>query len=259
MESLRKPFFVAAIILSFLAVLGEVSGKFLLVAKPGETNSKSKIDTVDGLANSLTQNHLPVSLPAANSGHPPAGDAIPAMALLDFIVLFTVGLMGSQFLLGENLQGRIQGLVSLIVSLIILIVAVLTFLAIMAKLLLMVGLFLAIPFGTLVYLAVWGSFDTGGDQVALGLLLGLKVGFAICLVLAHQGFLKQKGLMLLVLTSFLANFLISFLHALVPSILVSITDDIACLIVIVLAVIWAIQLFIFSVISVVKAITGVVV
>lgn len=163
MESLRKPFFVAALILSFLAVLGEVSGKFLLQVNPSEINSNSKIDSVDGLKNSLTQNHLPISLPASNSSHPPAGDAIPAMAMLDFLLLFTVGLMGSQFVLGENLQGRIQGLVSLIVSLIILIAAFFTFLAIMAKLLLMVGLFLAIPFGTLIYLAAWGSFDTGGS------------------------------------------------------------------------------------------------
>jgi hypothetical protein len=102
---------------------------------------------------------------------------------------------------------------------------------------------------------IWGFFNTGAAKVALGLLLALKLGFAFCLVLAHQRFLQNKGLVLIVLTSFVANLVVSFLHALVPSILVSITDSIAAIVVLILAAIWAFIFLIGSIISIVKAIT----
>jgi len=124
----------------------------------------------------------------------------------------------------------------------------------LAKVMLMIGLFLSVPFGTLAYLAIWGFFNTGAAKAALGLLMALKLGFGACLVLAHQRFLQNKGLVLIVFTSLLANLIVSFLHAVVPSVLVSITDGIAGIVVLILAVIWAIFLLIGSVISVIKAI-----
>ena len=82
----------------------------------------------------------------------------------------------------------------------------------------------------------------------------LKFGFIVCLILAHQRFLQNKGLVLIVLTSLLANLIIGFLHNFVPGPLVSITDAIGAIIVGILAVIWAIVLLIFSIISIIKAI-----
>jgi VanZ family protein len=82
----------------------------------------------------------------------------------------------------------------------------------------------------------------------------LKLAFAACLVLAHPRFLQNKGLVLIVLTSLLANVIISFLHGFVPVFLVSITDLIAALISGVLAAVWAVFLLVGAVISVVKAI-----
>ena len=65
----------------------------------------------------------------------------------------------------------------------------------------MVSLLLAPPFGPIAYLALWGGFDTDGATVALGLTMLLKLAFAACLVLAHQRFLQNKGLVVLVLLS----------------------------------------------------------
>ena len=76
-----------------------------------------------------------------------------------------------------------------------------------------------------------GRSIAGLAGVLLGLIMTLKFGFAGCLAFAHQGFLKMKGLVLIVLTSMLAGIIVSFLHGLVPGILVSITDAIAAIIV----------------------------
>jgi VanZ family protein len=84
--------------------------------------------------------------------------------------------------------------------------------------------------------------------------MGLKLGFVVCLLLAHQRFLQNKGLVLLVLTSLLANLIIGFLHNFVPLPLVSITDAIGAIVVAILAVIWALVLLIFAIISIIKAI-----
>ena len=118
----------------------------------------------------------------------------------------------------------------------------------------MIALFLAAPFGTLAYLAMYGSFNRAGASGVLGASMFLKLAAAVLLVLAHQGFLKMKGLTLLVLTSLVGNIIVSFLHGLVPIILVSITDAVAAIVVGILALIWAIVLLIFSIIAIVKAI-----
>jgi MFS superfamily sulfate permease-like transporter len=49
----------------------------------------------------------------------------------------------------------------------------------------------------------------------------LKIPFGVCLVLAQQRFRQNKGLVLMVLTFFVATAIVSFLHGLVPGFLVS--------------------------------------
>ncbi len=79
-----------------------------------------------------------------------------------------------------------------------------------------------------------------------------KLAFAILLVFAHQRFLQNKGLVLIILTSLLATIIVSFLHGLVPRFLVSITDDIAAIVVAILAAIWALFFLIGSIPSIIK-------
>jgi hypothetical protein len=121
------------------------------------------------------------------------------------------------------------------------------------KLLIMVALFFAPPFGTIAYLAIWGDFPKTAAAVILGVLIALKIGATICLPLAQQRFLQLKSLILLVATSFLATIVVSFLHGLVPFPLVSITDAVAAIVVGILALIWAIVILIGSINAVVQA------
>ena len=120
-------------------------------------------------------------------------------------------------------------------------------------LILMVSLLLAIPFGTIVYMAKYASFDKTAAAITLSVIMSLKLGFAVFLVLAHQRFLENKGLILIILTSFLATIILSFLHGPFPGFLISITDDIGAIIVAVLAAIWALFYLIGSIPAIIKA------
>jgi hypothetical protein len=182
------------------------------------------------------------------------GMAIPYLAFLDGLLLLTAFLMGSSLIIPERIHGRVQGLVQLLCSLAVLIFGFLAGLVAFVLLMVMVGLFLAAPFGTLAYLAIWGSFDRGGASATLALLMALKLGFGIALVIAQQRFLTNKGLVLLVLTSLLANVIIAFLHGFLPSILTSITDALSAIIVAVLAFLWALFMFLWSIPAVLKSI-----
>ncbi len=223
LDELRKPFFFLALLLIVVAVLAEGAAKLL------------------GVQNA--------SLPA-----PASGFGVPAMLLLDTLLILTVTLMGLSLLIPERVQGRLQGLVTLIVSLVVLIAAVVLLFSSIQLLTLMVSLLLAAPFGTIAYLAAWGGFDRGGAATVLSLVLLLKLGFAICLVVAQQRFLENKGLVLLIATSLIAVLLLSFLHGFVPGILVSITDTVGALVIAILTLIWAVIFLIGAVISVVKAV-----
>jgi hypothetical protein len=252
MEKLRTPFFIGAVSFILLAVLLETGSglPFRLNEKDQKARLDEAITRVEGLTSKLVASpNLGSPLPSKRL----PGVGIPFMAFLDGLILLTVGLMGAQFFIGEQLQGRIQGIVNLAVSALVLVAVITSIFLTIAKVMLMVGLLVAFPFGTLIYLAMWGYFNTTGASVALGLLLTLKLLFGACLVLAHPRFLQNKGLVLITITSLLANVVLSFFHALVPSILVSITDAIAGIVVLVLAAIWAILFLVGSATAVRRA------
>jgi hypothetical protein len=120
-------------------------------------------------------------------------------------------------------------------------------------LIIMVTLLLAPIFGTIAYVAIYGHFDRGAASATLSLIMALKIGFVVCLLLAHQRFLQNKGLIVITLISLLCNIIISFLHGFVPLLLVSITDAIGAIIVAIIALIWTIFIFVFAVIAIIKA------
>jgi hypothetical protein len=143
--------------------------------------------------------------------------------------------------------------VTLIVSIVVILLAIVLIIIALLLLILMLALLFSAPFGTIVYFAVYGFFDRGGAATTLGFLMLLKLAFAVCLVIAHQRFLQNRGLVLIVLTSLVAGIIVSFLHGFVPRPLVSITDAIAAIIVGIIAVIWAIVLLIGSLVSIFKS------
>jgi hypothetical protein len=219
-ERLRLPFFVVAVVCLGFAVLLEVGSALFL---------------------------------SSGRGQPP-GLGVPYLALVDGTVLFMVLLMALSLLVGQNLEGRIQGIASLVFSIVIIIVGIVLLFVAINLLLLMVGLLLAVPFGTIAYLAVFGHFPRGTAATFLALVLLLKIVFAICLPLAQQRFLAMKGLVVLVLLSFVASIVVAFLHGLVPGILVSITDAIAAIVLAIVGIVLAIVMLVFAIVAIVRAI-----
>ncbi len=174
----------------------------------------------------------------------PPGRGIPYLALVDVIVAYTLVLTSLPLIVPDRVQGKVQGIVTLVASIVLLIAAfVLTLLALVA-LLLMVTMFLSIPFGTIVYVSLFGDFETGRAAAILTLLMILKLVGVVLLIVAQPRFLQNKGLVLLVLTSLIATIVVSFLHGLVPGVLVSITDALAAIVVGIAAIVWAIVLII---------------
>lgn len=227
LDELRKPFLVIALVLILLVVIVEVSSNLLLdLGTPGAA-----------------------SLDAETPGY-----GITYLAFLDTFVFYITLLIGLGMIIPERVQGRIQGIATLIVSFLGCLGTIFAIIACLIMLIIMVTLLLAPIFGTIAYLAIYGHFDRTGAAVTLSLIMMLKLGFVVCLLLAHQRFLQNKGLVLIVLTSLVANLIIGFLHNFVPGMLVSITDAIGAIIVGILAVIWAIVLLIFAIISIIKAI-----
>ncbi len=227
LDSMRKPFFIVALVAIFLAVFVELGS--LAVLGHGSTTSTNTL------------------------GVTPTGKAIPAMAFLDGLILFASLLIGIALLIPERVQSKIQGLVTLIFSILLILGCIAVIFADIALLILMVSLLMSVPFGTIAYLAVWADFPTGLAQVALSMIMTLKIVFAIFLVLAHQRFLQNKGLVLIIITSFVSNLVVAFLYGF-PVIIVSITDDIGAIIVCVLAIIWGIVYLIGGIVSVVKVV-----
>lgn len=256
-QKVRRLLFWAALVMSLLIVLIELGAVGVLKGAAQKASGVGDIipndpqvqEAFNGLDSDQTQ-----QLSSLASQNRPQGLGIPYMALLDGIILFTVGLIGLSEIISHRTHARIQGVATFIFAIVIIIVAIIMAFIAFALVLLMIGLLLAIPFGTLVYLAKFGFFNTGGAEAALALIWTLKVLFAICLVAANQRYLQNKGLVLLFLTSLVANMILAFVHGFVPGFLVSITDGIGAIIVAVLAIIWAIVLLVGSVPAVVRAV-----
>ena|ERR1700733_11303849 len=224
---MRKPIFIIALIAIGLTVLVELSSIALI------SNGSS------------SANALNVSV---------TGQAIPSMAYLDGLIFFAALIIAIALLVPERVQSKVQGIVTVIVSFSLLLGCIVCIFKNLTMLFLMISLLLAVPFGTIVYFAAWAHFDTNTARIALSLIMTLKIVFAVCLVLAQQRFLQNKGLVLIILTSFLENLIIAFLYGLVPGFLVNPADRIAAIICGVLGAIWAVIYLIGGIISVVKVI-----
>jgi hypothetical protein len=225
-DTLRKPFFVVALILLALAVLAELGSGIYIDA---DTKKAAQYAVGD------------------------PGLGISYLAILDGLVLFTIMLIGAPLLISDRVQGRIQGIITLIVALLALLGAIAMIFIALGLLLLMVSLLLSIPFGTALYMVKYAAFAKTAAAITLSLIMSFKLGFVVFLILAHQRFLQNKGLVLIILTSFLATIILSFLHGIVPRFLVSITDDIGAIIIAILAAIWALFYLIGSIPAIIKA------
>ena len=225
MDKLRIPFFAAALFVLLLAVLVEFAA-----AEP--------------LAR-LTAGQLGTKTP---------GIAINYLALLDALILYTLVWMALGLIFPRAITGRAQGIVTLVLSFFALLGTIVLIFAAFALLMVMIGLLLAIPFGTIAYFAAWGHFAVKAAGATLGLAMLLKLAFCVLLVLAHQQFLQNKGLVILVAVSLGLTWVTNFVQAFLPGFLVSIGDALVALIVGVVAAIWLLLLLITSIVATIKAI-----
>jgi hypothetical protein len=254
-DSLRKPFLVAAVLVvlvAFLSCLGSslVTGPPPFADRVNQTLSNpqtvallEKFDIDPGDAHDSLSDTRPEN---------PPGMGIPALALIEGLLLLVLVITAAPLLIGERITGVLTGGVSIIGGLVVLLAAIATAIVSFTALMLMVSLLLSAPFGTLAYLAIFGSFDSGGAAVFTSLVLGLTLAALVLLVLAQQRFLKGKGLLLLLLTAVLLTFVTSLLHSIVPGFLVSITDALAALITAIVSAIWALLVLIGGIVSAVR-------
>jgi hypothetical protein len=183
---------------------------------------------------------------------PRPGLGIPSLAALDALLAMSLAIVASGALgVSPQLLARGSGCVVTIVSFLTLLASLIMVFVAFALVMLMVGLLLAVPFGTAVYMAVFGSFPKGSAAITLALLMTLKLVAALLLFLGNQNIIKSKSTILMFATSILLTFLISFLHGLMPGFLVSITDGVGAIIAYIAAIIWAIIYLVGGIMSVV--------
>jgi hypothetical protein len=261
-ENLRKLPFFAALVLILIAVLLEVGQLGLVQGKAHRpedfqntiTSSQAYQDAIRDLDEGDRDDVEKKLSQAVTEQDRPRGLAISYMALIDVLLLFTTAMIALSLVVPEHLHAKLQGVVTLIFSFLLAIGALILTIIAFVLLIVMVTLFFAPPWGTLAYLGVWGFFNTSAATVVLGLLMFLKLGYSACMALAQQRFLQNRGLILLVLTSLVANLVIGFLHGLVPFVMVSITDALAAIVLGIVAIIWAIVFLIGAIIAIVQAI-----
>jgi hypothetical protein len=220
-DKLRIPFFCASVVCLVIVFAIELGAQFFLSADKGSLATP--------------------------------GLGIMYLAWLDWLLLFTILLMGTALIVPDRIHGRIQGIITFIVALLTLLGTLVAIFTAFGLLMLMVSLLLAVPFGTAVYFAEFADFKVGAAATTLACIMIFKIAFAIFLLLAHQRFLQNKGLVLLLATSLVATILLGFLHGIAPPFLAYITDDIGALISAILAAIWALFFLIGSIPAVIKA------
>lgn len=180
------------------------------------------------------------------------GLGIVMLSFMDGIVFFTLLMMTLAVVVPARVFGAIQGIITFIIMLLTLIGGIVSIFIAVGLLVLMVTLLAAVPFGTAFYMATYGTFALTEARAALAAIFFFKTAGIVCIFLAQQKFLAVKGLVFLLLSSFLVGFIVSLLHAFPPGVLVSIADAIAAIIVGIIAAIWAMLKLIGSIPGVIK-------
>src|SRR5215813_11968545 len=189
MDKLRVPFFIVALVAVVLVVGIEVGANLLPLPKVTEDDIRQSLKE----RSSKKDDPMPDihALWEARQNYPPKpGLAIPYLALIDGLLLWTIGLVASALILPQRILGRIQGIATFIFSLLLIIAGIMLVIAAFTLLMVMLGLFLSPPFGTIAYLAIWGFFNRGGASASLGLIFFLKLVFIVFLLLAQQRFIQ---------------------------------------------------------------------
>jgi hypothetical protein len=261
LSTLRVPFLVIAILVALMIVVIQIGSAFLpdvvenLLGGGGIIDTGALIDEITDqlgeIASDFDQDALEEFMDDVDEGEvealrekDPPGYAIAYMAVLDGALLFSMILIGFGVFIPPKIQGRLQGCVTLIFSFFSCLGGIVMIFVALAAVITMVVLFLAFPFGTIAYLVIYGDFPRSTALAYTTLLMSLKILFIIMLLLAHQRFIENKGLMLLYISSVIVNVVVTFIISLPPGIFVSIADGIAGIVAVIVGIIWLILLII---------------
>lgn len=240
----RRPLFFLAVFAMLLVVLVEIGSAFTLGGGAAGPVGPLTAGVPD----------IEPDMIADVDGDTPPGAGIAYLVLVDGFLLFSLVMLGVSFLISQRLYGRIQGIITLVFSFLWLIMAFVMALAAFIQLMVMIGLFVAAPFGTIAYLAIWGFFPTGESATVLGLLLFLKLVFLGFLVFAQQRFLKIVALMIHIALSFVLQLLLGLIQGFLPFVLVSIGDQLWALVIAIVALIGTLVSLVSSIPAVVNAV-----
>lgn len=253
MEEIKRPFLIVALLALTVAFGLEIGSSFLLKPAAFSESAIRAAAVEQGLSDDQIESAVDQLAENGDSDDPP-GLAIPALALLDGLLLLSMLGLGLALVVPHRILAKVTAPVNLIASIVVIIVGIFLLVATIALLFLMIGLLLAIPFGFLVYLARWGFFPRDSAQVTLGFILVAKLVFCGFAIVSSPRLLKQKGLMAMIITSLVLQLIVSFLHGLVPLVVVSIADAIAAIIVTIAAIIWAVIILVGSLIGTIRLI-----
>lgn len=254
MDVLRPWALWAALVAILLALLACVGAGFLISPPPLEERIAALIANPAGAPEGISITDLAqLSADAFDEeAADPPGLGIPYLALVNGLLLLILAFMALPLVLGARAMAVVNGVVNLIGGIIAALSGILLAILAFVALITMVSLFLAAPFGTLAYLAVFGFFDTGTAGAVLGLVMFLQLAAVVLLVVAQQRVLTNKRLLFFLLLTIVLTFLTMLLHSIVPIILVSITDALAALVTAIVAIIWGVAILIGGIISLVK-------
>lgn len=226
MNLVRKPFIVAALFLFATAFAIEAGSRLWVEAK------------VNGIT-------------PANAPRPGLG--IPSLAALDIMVLLSLVVLTLVVVgVSARIVGRVQGIAAVIISFFGLLASLVMLVVTIGALMLMVGLLVATPFGTAVYITLFGDFSRSPAALTLGAVMLMKLIGVFCLFLGSAQIFKSKLTVLLLACSIGLPFLLTFLHGFPPRVLASITDAIGAIITFVVAIVWAIIFLVSGIISIIR-------
>jgi hypothetical protein len=207
---------------------------------------------------------LPAPIPIPGTGGKelgyPEGDAvgwgIPFLAFVDGIICYSLLWRSLNYVLPGSIQVKLQVPLALVGGILYILGAIVALFVAFALLLLMMTLLVAVPFGTLVYLARWGGFPSGTASATLGVLMACRVVTLVLLVFADKSALGHKGLLFTLILGFLGGAILSFLHGIAPLPFVAITDMIGALINVILGIVLALVIVIGSIVPLFRVIKG---
>jgi hypothetical protein len=228
MDRLRKPPFIAALVLLALAVAVELGAVAVVGSGRPSQAALAALAKEQGIATAL----------AARDGA--RGLCVPALALLDAPLLLNAGLMATALFAPASIQGRAQGAA-------LLVAAIVDGLACLAVSLLATAR---------LQIAAFLPFDRGAATATLGLILVLKVASGACLLAAQPRFAQNRTLLLFWATSAAATLILGAALNLVPPIVAGIADAFGAIALSVVAGVWALVLGVRSLLGLRRAIAA---